>query len=273
MRNALLALALGFLFLAPSGAADESDRRQELEGQRHYYEQMLRDCRTETAAKYFVDRLTRIEVAMGALGKTEEPTVEASAPEVSKTAGLMPRTVQWLRSRLRKKVREKDIRITDAVAWTRRELPEEMMLTIAKWLTRDGASRFNVEAAQEHWGARPRATWLTAKYGSGTFIVKPPRPKPGRRATKVPDGVKLPKPPTRDQWWQGASTSERTDWVLAYFVENSGLFELSDEMKSTKCRACNGVGMEQKVLSSGETITFLCTRCAGVGQDHTVRFR
>ncbi|MDJ0973568.1 MAG: hypothetical protein QNJ98_03845 [Planctomycetota bacterium] len=273
MRNALWVLVLGFLFLAPSGAADESDRRQELEGQRHYYEGLLRDCRTETAAKYFVERLGRIEDALNALGKDEQPAAEAEPSKVVKTTGLGPRTVRWLRIRLKEIVREKTVRITDAVAWTRRELPEEMMVAVAQWLNRDGGAGVTVESAKEHWAARPRATWLSAKYGSGTYIVKPPRPNPGRRATKMPEGVKLPKPPTRDEWWQRASPNERAEWVLAYFVENSGLFELADDAKSTKCPVCNGAGMEQKILSNGVPITYVCTRCAGVGRDHTVRFR
>jgi hypothetical protein len=180
------------------------------------------------------------------------------------------------------KVSEKEIGISDATAWTRRELPDQAFEALAAKLQgRDKA--VTPEEARAFWENRRKSGWKTANYGAGTFIVEPPKIKPPkRRAPRKSKGrsgggaapqVQIPKPPTRDQWWAAAPSKDRQQWVMAFFVENSGLFEVAEEPKYSLCPKCNGAGLENKALQTGGTLSYLCTRCGGAQRDKRVRFR
>jgi len=179
------------------------------------------------------------------------------------------------------KVQEKDIGLADATAWTRRELPELAF----KILSERFARRDDVEPdeARTFWDNRKKSGWRTVTYGSGTFIVSPAKVKPAKRRSNTKrrnsgggaaPKVTLPKPPTRDQWWETkANTKQRMHWIMAFFVENSGLFEVADEAKLTPCPQCNGAGLESQRLQTGDTLKFICRRCAGSQTDKRVRYR
>ena len=177
-------------------------------------------------------------------------------------------------------VRDKDLVLTDAAAWTRKE-----MLTLAWAAVVERMGQYDTvtpEEAMSFWEARKKRVWRKASYGSGTFIVKPAKVKPPtRRRNNNRRGangggaapVTTPKPPTRDSWWAGAKTKERAGWVMAYFVERSGLFEVHDTPHIRPCSTCNGAGLETKLASNGATHAYICTRCAGSQSDVTVRYR
>ncbi len=181
---------------------------------------------------------------------------------------------------IKEKVGEKDIGLSDATAWTRRELPDAAFEALATRLQRRDAS-VTPEEARAFWEGRRKSGWKYAAYGSGTFIVEPPKIKPPKRRrprkSKGRGGaapqVKIPKPPTRDQWWARAPTKERQSWVMAFFVDNADLFEVAEEPKYTLCPKCNGIGLESKALQTGGTLAYLCTRCGGAQRDKRVKFR
>ena len=188
-----------------------------------------------------------------------------------------PKIVQKM---IKEKVEEKDLALSDASAWTRRELPEMAFAALAeRFQRRDDVTP---EEARTFWDNRRKSGWRTVTYGSGTFIVMPAKIKPPkrrsntkqRRNTGAAPKVTLPKPPTRDQWWETkADRKEKTNWVMAFFVENSGLFEVADEPKLTACPQCNGQGLESMRLQTGDTARFICRRCAGSQNDKRVKFR
>jgi hypothetical protein len=181
------------------------------------------------------------------------------------------------------KVKEKDVALTDATAWTRRELPDAAFAKVAERMKR--WDEVTPEDARAFWDGRPKRPWRRVTYGSGTFIVDPPKLKPPQRRTSPqrnsgssrPSGgaapkVEIPKPPNRDQWWEKANTTDRTNWVFAYFVERSDLFEVSDR-DYRPCQICQGSGLLSKTLQNGETLEYLCTRCGGAQRDVIVKFR
>ncbi|MDJ0520445.1 MAG: hypothetical protein QNJ90_00065 [Planctomycetota bacterium] len=181
---------------------------------------------------------------------------------------------------IKTKVQEKEIGLSDVTAWTRRELPDGAFEALAVRLQRRDEA-VTPEEARAFWENRRKSGWRMASYGAGTFIVEPPKIKPPKRRAprKRRSGsggaapqVKIPKPPTRDQWWAAAATKERQQWVMAFFVENSGLFELG-KPKYSLCPKCNGAGLESKALQTGGTMSYLCTRCGGAQRDKRVRFR
>ncbi len=284
MRHVALVALLATLILCPSTFADEgakgatAAKRAQLTRERSAYEVMLRDAKTETAAKYFVERIEGIE---GQLRQLEKSIAARTSKGTPPPAPLAVRGTDWLRAHIRKKTAEKSIGLSDVTAWTRRELPEAFFVDNATWAGM--AKPVRPEVARKLWEERKRGGWHAASFGSGTFIVRPPGPKPRRRIPSAqgrPAGkdaadhhVKLPTPLTRDQWWRRASVRDRTDWVLAFFVQQSGLFDVHDEEATARCRMCNGSGQESKMLSSGDRISYLCTRCAGVRHDVTVRYR
>lgn len=158
--------------------------------------------------------------------------------------------------------------LADAVAWVRRELPD---LAVAAWAAQlSGDTGVEQARAREQWTARVRGGWTMASYGSGSFIVAPPSPRPpARRSSPDYEG---PSPPTRDQWWERADPDTRSQWLFAYFGEHSDLFEVGPQ-QYTPCTACSGAGVETVPAPSGEPLRRLCLRCAGVGADATVSFR
>lgn len=181
---------------------------------------------------------------------------------------------------IKDKVQEKDIALSDASAWTRRELPELAFQELAeRFARRDDVTP---EEARQFWDNRRKSGWRTVTYGSGTFIVMPAKIQPPKRRANTKrrrnqgaaPKVTLPKPPTRDQWWETkADTKERTNWIMAFFVENSGLFEVADEPKLTPCPQCNGMGRESMRVQTGDTVKFICRRCAGSQNDKRVKYR
>ncbi|MDJ0974821.1 MAG: hypothetical protein QNJ98_10210 [Planctomycetota bacterium] len=182
---------------------------------------------------------------------------------------------------IEKKVKEKDISVTDVTSWTRRELPEAAFLALSeRFANKDDITP---EEAQQFWSERTKRNWITRSYGEGTFVVKPAKIKPPSQRrnnanrnrqgrSQAAPKIKVPKPPTREQWWARAKSRERTAWTMAYFAERSGLFEVGTE-KLTPCRVCNGQGLERKTLQGGGVLAYICTRCAGTRNDWAVKFR
>ncbi len=60
---------------------------------------------------------------------------------------------------------------------------------------------------------------------------------------------------------------------MAFFVENSSLFEVADEAGWTQCRSCTGVGYQVRTVTDGIKFSYLCHRCGGAQRDKTVRYR
>jgi len=189
-----------------------------------------------------------------------------------------PKSVMKL---IKAKVQEKDVGLSDVTAWTRKSLVEEAFAALAARLQRRDEA-VTPEEARAFWEGRRKSGWKYANYGAGTFIVEPPKIKPPkRRRSRRPKGgrggaaaqVRIPKPPTRDQWWARAVTKDRQQWIMAFFVENSDLFEVAEEAKYSQCPKCNGVGLESKSLQTGGSLQYLCTRCGGAQRDKRVKFR
>lgn len=166
-----------------------------------------------------------------------------------------------LRRLIDETVRDQDATLKAAVAWTRRELPETLFETTAarfeKW------DDVTPEEARAFWQDRPRGTWHTASYGSGTFIVDPPKVRAGAEGRRRDP----------EAWWRAASAKERASWLTAWFAEKSELFELSDRMAYTPCSRCSGTGLTHARRADGRAVEVLCARCLGARRDRAVRYR
>ncbi len=216
------------------------------------------------------DAATEIFAFFAKHQRTPEAPKPVAAPDP-----LLARVDAWLRTTIEARVKQPRASLSGIVVWTRRELTEELFTAMATWSV---ISPRTPDAARVAWATRGRAGWLEAGYGSGSFIVKPVGPRPPgtdrRRRTELEkEGVRFPKPPTRDAWWAQTLPQDRMLWTLAYVVENSGLFQIDGKPVLSMCATCKGTGFQEATLHDGSKAKYLCTRCGGLGKDATVRFR
>jgi hypothetical protein len=186
------------------------------------------------------------------------------------------------------KVREKDVTLADAKTWVRRELTEKGFEDLgARMGRRDTVTPEEVRGWWDtRWEGSIRSGWTRRSYGAGTqFVYKPeiqpPKPRNpnagnnnrGNQGGGAAPAVQIPKPPTAEEWWTKADGRERASWVVALFAETSNLFEVADDQERSPCQLCQGNGILSRTSQSGETLSYLCTRCGGARSDVTVKFR
>ena len=186
-----------------------------------------------------------------------------------------------VRELVRKRVAPKDAEFNTVQGWIRKECVEEAMASLLAELQKADPA-VTPEEAKSLWDARPKRAWRNAKYGSGTRFVEPPKILPKTGVKQQPQQnkgggpapvLKLPEPPSRDDWWHKLTTDERRDFWWAVFVEKSGLFEVDPKKEKKLCDRCQGDGTLSFTMSNGLSATTLCDRCAGARFDLEVRYR
>lgn len=73
---------------------------------------------------------------------------------------------------------------------------------------------------------------------------------------------------TSNEWWSEASTSERRNFVEAYYALNSSAVK-REEVKKKKCSFCRGEGVF-KGMRQGYEAEWKCGRCHGVKDDDVI---
>jgi len=136
----------------------------------------------------------------------------------------------------------------------------------------------------DFWANRSKNTFMVTNYGYGTFIVtgstlkltrKQPAPGSGGKSkggggnqAKAVDVVKTP-----DQWWDDANNKERSDWLLSWCAERSGLFEAFRKWDDN-CASCGGLGYKKiSVASTGEEEAKRCETCNGAKVIRKLKWR
>lgn len=183
------------------------------------------------------------------------------------------------------KVRPKDAVFNDIQAWIRKDAIEESFDSLLKQLqARDPA--VTAEESKAFFEARPKKAnaWKRASYDSGSFLIEPAKIKPPSGQPKSPTTKKnnnsgppvvipVPKPPTRDTWWETASGEVRARFWWATFVEKSGLFEVQPKRDRLACSTCDAAGKLTKLGTAGASLEYLCPRCGGSQYDQVAVFR
>lgn len=183
---------------------------------------------------------------------------------------------------LKKRVAPKDTAFNDVQGWIRREALEQAFAQLLTELQKSDPA-VTAEELKSFWEGREKRAWRTAKYASGTRFFYPPKimPKTGTKQVQPQRNqgggpapvLKLPEPPSRDDWWKGLPTEERVALWWAVFVEKSGLFEIDPKQIKIPCSKCEGEGVKTYTLSNGMQATTLCERCAGARYDISIRYR
>ncbi len=185
------------------------------------------------------------------------------------------------------KVRPKDAAFNDIQAWIRQDaIKDTFAELLKKFQERDPA--VTEEEVKAFFEARPKKAggWRRVSYDSGSFLIEPAKIKPPSGQPKQPSSSKrsgssqgpqvtipVPKPPTRDTWWESAPGDVKSRFWWATFVEKNGLYEVQPKHDRIPCSKCDGAGKLSKVLSGGGTLEYLCERCGGSQYDQIVVYR
>jgi hypothetical protein len=137
----------------------------------------------------------------------------------------------------------------------------------------------------QFWKDRVKTGGYTTSYGYGSFIVvksdlkltrKQPAAGGGRNNApqnqqQAVDVIKTP-----DQWWEGASTNDRVNWLLSWYAEKGGFLEVTraGPDNAIPCDNCGGLGYRKtNVASTGEEEATRCPACNGCKVIQKVRWR
>ena len=82
----------------------------------------------------------------------------------------------------------------------------------------------------------------------------------------------MPKPPTKEEWWTRSQSSEREQWMMAFWAENAKKVEVTGE-KWEDCERCGAKGYIQFSGSQGDVLRAVCPRCQGHMRDRGVSYK
>ena len=172
------------------------------------------------------------------------------------------------------------------------------------------AYKVTEETANQMWEKRQGGSVRTASYGTGTFILgkqkalnwiggnddedepatdtapaaeddledriekllKKRQDEAAKRAKESAAGQELSEGVTPDEWWAAATTDERTQFITAYYAENSKQLKLL-RAKPRNCRFCEGLGTIEMMNDKGEVEARTCQTCKGLKYERLVNFR
>jgi hypothetical protein len=249
----------------------------------------LYEAKKQTYYKQFVKAVTQFDAILAI--KDLPATLKAEA-ELLKQKTIKARWEHYrlevrkdyeatLRNKIRTWSRDDKLKLDDARRKLRSDLHKEVVAAVAERHGLDGKAE-----VEKMWEERGFHQPRTASYGSGSFIVlgRAPdaekydaemqkylqnvlRQQQGSRNNQnaslsaAPD--KLPKPPTKEEWWSKVSTSsDREQWMLAFWADNAKKMTVVGERKED-CSRCGATGALSFSGSQGDTLRTTCPSCQG----------
>ena len=210
-----------------------------------------------------------------------------------------------------------ELSLDQAVAYVTENLPQDLVNGIANDLKKVSKD-VTPESVKQMWAARKRIRYARASYGLGTWLLgkdealkgaeeekdkkakdKPPETELGKERAEFEKKLKLflknqemarkaqtteEKKEDREGFWKEYGALSKEQWLLAYFAENSGLFELSKHPQLDNCPDCGGKGVREveivgsnvakSMTGKGQTGTNAeCPTCHGIGRIRRISFR
>jgi hypothetical protein len=197
-----------------------------------------------------------------------------------------------LKNKIATMSRDDKLKLEEARRKLRAELHKEVVADIA------ARNQLDPKEVEKMWEERGWHQPRIASYGSGSFIVLGRSPKADEydaqmnkylqqalRAQQQQQGKnnqnaslsaspdKLPKAPTKDEWWKDRSTSsDREGWMLAFWAENSKkVIVVGDRWED--CSRCGGTGALKFSGSQGDILKSTCPSCQGHARYKGVAFK
>ena len=187
---------------------------------------------------------------------------------------------RFMVSLVRKKSRDHTFELEDARRWVRRDLHKEIVAAIAEKYGLDPKKE-----VEKMWEEREVHSSRTATYGTGSFIVLGQAKGARERRQRLEEGMrqaagmrggrgndaqgglsaqpmKLPEPPTKEEWWARADGATKAHWMIAYYAENGRHLKVTGERRNP-CERCGATGSIKFQGAQGETIAVTCPTCAG----------
>ncbi|HZL99536.1 MAG TPA: hypothetical protein VFD43_04715 [Planctomycetota bacterium] len=166
------------------------------------------------------------------------------------------------------------------------------------------------EGVAQLWEGRQGGSVRTSSYGTGTFILgrqkaldwvgtgdeedepagpaepeadedledriekllKKRQEEAAKRAKESASGSELSEGATPDEWWEAASTDERTQFLAAYYAESSKQLQVV-RTKPRNCRICQALGTIEMMNEKGEVEARTCLTCKGLKYERLVNYR
>jgi hypothetical protein len=180
--------------------------------------------------------------------------------------------------------RDEKLTLQQAQAELRTKVGKEIFAKLAERLEIDH------KKVEELWKDRRLHADRFTSYGSGSFIVLGVAAKAQEQQQELQrllmqdlnrrgqqgrgndqggslqsQAEKLPKPPTKEEWWKRSKSYEREEWMFCYWVEHAKLVEIPTTRgeRWDDCVRCGGTGALPFAGSQGETIRVTCPSCQG----------
>lgn len=184
---------------------------------------------------------------------------------------------------------EKKLTIDKVMSYLRSELHKEIVEELAK--------KYELDAKKEvekMWEERKSRGKRTASYGSGTFIIEKSGRGRGRRRQQdqrvkelqkryrqrngrggEPQQGGQPRQPrlvTKDEWWEGVDSVQRSFWMRAYYAEKGGKMKVTNTTWRP-CPECGGTGTIKEIGGDGRVVKLTCPRSHGLKGDKVITYR
>ena len=206
---------------------------------------------------------------------------------------------------MRKQAFEKTARLDSLMAWVESEAPQIVRQQFVEELV-DMHDALDVNMIDDLWALRVNysSNSHTAGYGNGTWILGEERARAGLKDTEEDeeqdgktqqqremedrmkrylDNLKNQQSAAKgddsevspEDWWKGSPVTSRLQWLLAYYSEFTGDYQLSS-VKFSYCPTCGGLGYIETLEVSAEGSArrkFKCHTCHGVQVKRSVNFK
>lgn len=80
-------------------------------------------------------------------------------------------------------------------------------------------------------------------------------------------------PPTADEWWAAASSDEKVQYLLAWWVDHDPFAKQFRRVAATACPQCSGEGVIRFFDRGGDNKLVPCSRCKSLGIDRALRYQ
>ena len=228
-------------------------------------------------------------------------------------------------AQLGKVARELSVRATlaEVLAGLEGKLQEDVLAGVVKELAKS-TKEATAEVVRRAFAARRKERWLRASYGQGTWLLgkqaalkgadgetKPQdapvnerdkeRMELEQRLSRFLENQQLARSAQggaddedeRETFWKELPSTARQNWIVAYYAENSGVFEVRPQPLLSPCRECGGTGTRQMSIVGANSVnnqaqagggraaqqaaptdTFAeCVGCHGIGIVRRVSYR
>ena len=201
----------------------------------------------------------------------------------------------------------------EALAYTEDAMRLELFASVAKDMQKVSKEATS-DTVRQMWASRKKIIWHRASYGLGTWLLgkdealkgmeeekeeKKPVSEADKQRADLEKKIKAflqnqemarraqskeEQGEDRDGFWREYPVMSRAQWILAYFVENSGDFEVAKKPNLANCPDCGGIGTREVSVAGANVAKSMtgkgvigttneCTTCHGIGRIRRIAFR